>query len=184
MTARLEQAMRTSTAAHRNQVRKGSDIPYIVHPMAVMCIASTATKDEDVLVAALFHDIFEDVPEEYPRSRMIREFGKRVVSIVDSVTKDGSIEGWRPRNDAYLRHLKHEASDESVIVSAADKTHNLMSIISDHAELGDELWPRFKVGKEDQLWWYESILDVTTSRLPDLSINNDLAELIDQMRTL
>jgi (p)ppGpp synthase/HD superfamily hydrolase len=152
--------------------------------MAVMCIASSATKDEDVLVASLFHDIFEDVPKEYPRSRMIKEFGKRVVSIVDGVTKNDKIEGWKPRADAYLQHLEHEASDESVLVSCADKTHNLMSIISDHAVLGDELWPRFKAGKEQQLWWYESILDITSSRLPGLPINNDLAELIDQMRPL
>jgi (p)ppGpp synthase/HD superfamily hydrolase len=184
MTPRLEQAMQTATVAHRNQVRKGSEIPYIVHPMAVMCIASTATEDEDVLVASLFHDIFEDVPEAYPRERMVKEFGKRVVSIVDGVTKDDTIKGWKPRADAYLHHLEHEASDESVIVSAADKAHNLLSILFDYKTLGNELWSRFKVGKDEQLWWYESILGVTSRRLPDMPINDDLAELVNQMRVL
>ena len=67
-TQRLEHAINIATFAHRNQKRK-SELPYIVHPFSTMLIASNVT-EEDVLIACLFHDIFEDVPEEYSRQQM------------------------------------------------------------------------------------------------------------------
>lgn len=55
--------------------------------------------------------------------------------------------------------LEHKASDEAVIVSASDKIHNLLSILTDHTTHGDDLWEHFTAkSSADQLWWYESIL--------------------------
>jgi (p)ppGpp synthase/HD superfamily hydrolase len=93
-TPRIEQAINKAAYAHRNQMRKGSDLPYITHPFGVMCIASQATADEDTLIACLFHDIFEDVPEEYPRHAMVADFGENVVAIVEDVTKNTSLDSW------------------------------------------------------------------------------------------
>ncbi len=183
-TPKLEKAIKVASIAHRNQLRKGSDIPYIIHPFSVMCIASNASEDEDVLIACLFHDIIEDVPKEYPRSTMLEEFGERVVTIVDGVTKNDSLPSWKDRADAYLQHLEHEASDESVIVSCADKIHNLMSVLEDYKLLGDNLWQRFNAGKELQLWWYEQILKVVKKRLPTLKLNDDLEMEVIKFRVI
>ena len=183
-TPRIEKAIRTATVAHRKQKRKGSDIPYIIHPFSVMCIASEVTNDEDILIACLFHDILEDVQEEYSRSKMLEEFGERVVSIVDGVTKDSSIKDWQGRADAYLFHLENKASNESVIVSAADKIHNLMSIINDYQILGDELWSRFNAGQERQLWWYKSILELIIKRNAPNKLRIKLKNLILQLESL
>lgn len=182
VTPRLEKAIRIATIAHKEQKRKGSDTPYIIHPYSVMCIAANATQDEDVLIACLFHDILEDVPDKYSRERMVEDFGDRVASIVDGVTKDSTLPDWQSRAEAYLEHLELEATDESVIVSCADKTHNLMSMLTDYAEVGDSLWERFKVGAERQLWWYEAVLKVIRKRLPELIIADDLEELIARFR--
>lgn len=184
MTIRLETALNKATYAHRNQNRKGSELPYIVHPFSVMCIASQVTADEDILIACLMHDVLEDVPEEYSKEQMRADFGNRVVSIVEGVTKDENLPDWQSRQDAYLKHLQSEASDESVIVSCSDKIHNLMSILLDYSEIGDELWNRFNAGKEKQLWWYESILRVTTSRLPELKLNEQLKILVTEFKNL
>jgi (p)ppGpp synthase/HD superfamily hydrolase len=147
VTPRLESAIRTAAIAHSTQLRKGSKTPYITHPFGVMCIAQTVTEDEDILIACLFHDILEDVPENYSRQQMIKDYGDRVVSIVDGVTKDDTIKDWQGRADAYLSHLKNSASDESVIVSCADKVHNLMTILEDYKVVGDVLWTRFNAVK-------------------------------------
>lgn len=182
VTLRLEKAIRIATIAHKEQKRKGSDTPYIIHPYSVMCIAANATQDEDILIACLFHDILEDVPDKYSRERMVEDFGNRVVSIVDGVTKDSTLPDWQSRAEAYLKHLEQEAPDESVIVSCADKTHNLMSMLTDYAEVGDSLWERFKVGANRQLWWYEEILKVIRKRLPELMIAGELEELITRFK--
>ncbi len=170
--------------AHRNQKRKGTELPYIVHPFGVMTIASEATDNEDILIACLFHDILEDVPDEYSKDQMEQDFGKKVVSIVEGVTKDSSLASWQDRADAYLDHLEHEASDESVIVSCADKIHNLMSILEDYKEVGDDIWQRFSTGKKGQQWWYRAVYEVIAKRLPELTLNRQLFNLVDQLVAL
>ena len=179
-TPRLERAIRVATIAHEPQRRKGSDTPYITHPYSVMCVASAVTDDEDVLIACLFHDVIEDVPERYPRVQMVAEFGERVASIVDGVTKDDSIKDWKARADAYLDHLEHTASDESVIVSLSDKIHNLMSVLEDYKIDGEKLWKRFNSNKDQQKWWYGEILRIGRTRLPDCALNEQLAAEVEQ----
>ena len=61
---RINQALIVAAKAHSGQTRKGTNIPYITHPVAVALLASDYTDDEDVIIGALFHDILEDVPPE------------------------------------------------------------------------------------------------------------------------
>lgn len=177
---RLIKAINTAAWAHRDHVRKGTDIPYVSHVVGVMHLVSQVTDDEDVLIAALFHDILEDVPEEYSPQRMAEEFGDRVVELVRGVTKDSSVSSWQDRSDAYLAHLR-EADDGSVLISAADKLHNLLSIHADLDTLGDELWGRFNSGKERQLWWYRSVADLVQERLPGNPLGEELARQVEQL---
>jgi (p)ppGpp synthase/HD superfamily hydrolase len=167
-TERLDSALRISARAHEQQQhhRKGTDIPYIMHPFATMLIASNATSDEDVLIACLLHDVLEDVDSHiYSQQQMQTDFGDAVLAIVKDVTKDSSAKDWHERSKKYLKHLQAGASDKAVIVSAADKIHNLISVNIDYETHGDELWDRFKTkNSQDQLWWYVSILDVITKR--------------------
>jgi (p)ppGpp synthase/HD superfamily hydrolase len=180
----IDKALKVAAVAHRKQNRKGSDTPYIIHPFAVMYIASRTTDDEDVLIACLLHDILEDVPKEYSKEQMPADFGERVVSIVEGVTKNSTLKSWKERSDAYLKHLEFQASDESVIVSCADKIHNLMSIIEDYKILGDDLWSRFNSDKQDQLWWYKSVCAVVKRRLPNLPLIKDYEALISELEQL
>lgn len=180
---RLIRAINVAAWAHRNHTRKGTDIPYVSHVFGVMHLVSQVTDDEDVQIAALFHDILEDVPEEYSREQMTQDFGERVVQLVLGVTKDDTLTSWQDRADAYLAHLR-QADDGSVMVSAADKLHNLLSILADHAELGDELWGRFNSGKERQQWWYRSIHTVAAERLPGNPLVEELGRRVDELERL
>ena len=56
----VTQAVIFAAQAHDGAARKGSEIPYIVHPMEVVAIASTMTDDPQVLAAAALHDVMED----------------------------------------------------------------------------------------------------------------------------
>ncbi len=113
---------------------------------------------------------------------MRADFGDRVVAIVLDVTKNDSLKDWHERANAYLHHLEHDASDEAVIVSASDKIHNLLSILTDHEACGEELWQRFSTkSSADQLWWYESILGVISRRNVPVILS---AELAKQLETL
>ena len=179
-SSRLMRGIAIASRAHDGHYRKGSGVPYISHPMSVMLIAASVTNDEDVLLAALFHDILEDVPENYSRAEMEDEFGPRVVEIVEGVTKDSSLPSWQERADAYLEQLSH-GSEESVIVAAADKFHNLSQTLEDLDRDGHALWERFRSTPSQQLWWYTSVRNVIAERLPDLPLLADLGVLIERL---
>lgn len=183
ISQRLLKAVNAAALAHDGHYRKGTRIPYISHLMGVMAIAATVTDDEDVLIACLLHDTIEDVPEKYGASQIAEDFGPRILGIVQGVTKS-ELPTWQERSDAYLAHLRDEASRESVLVSLCDKMHNLMSILADHDELGEELWTRFNSGKERQQWWYRSIRDVASERLPGNPLVAEYASLVAKLQSI
>lgn len=188
-TSRLDAALRRSAWAHeqQGQHRKGTDIPYIIHPVGVMMIASNVTDDEDTLIACLFHDILEDVKSAiYSEEQMREEFGEQVVRIVKDVTKDESSgRSWRERSQEYLDHLLERGVDEAVVVAMADKIHNLTSILVDYEVVGDELWQRFSTKNHaDQVWWYESVLEIGRKRQAPALLLEQLAEKVEALKSL
>jgi (p)ppGpp synthase/HD superfamily hydrolase len=187
-TPRLERAAERADYAHAEQIRKGNGTPYITHPFAVMCLLAEHTRrtgkaKEDLLIAALLHDTVEDVPERYSADDIEQDFGHDVLTIVLGVTKDSEIPDWFERNTAYLEQL-WTGSEESVELSLADKVHNLMTILRDYEEKGEAVWNIFKTGKEAQLWWYRSVLEVGEACLPGHSLVALLRNLVDQLEDI
>ncbi|ANE03879.1 HD domain-containing protein [Corynebacterium crudilactis] len=180
LNKRLRFAINTAATAHRDHSRKGSGIPYVSHLYSVMFLLSQVTDDEDVLIAGLLHDTLEDVPERYSAAQLEKDFGPRVLALVEDLTK---IEhpSWQVRADAYIEHLEFHASKEAVLISTADKLHNLMSILDDLDEIGESLWERFNSGKENQLWWYTEILRVSIKRLGENGLNEQLRGGVEKL---
>jgi (p)ppGpp synthase/HD superfamily hydrolase len=115
---------------------------------------------------------------------MTADFGERVVGIVLDVTKDDLVKDWHERSRAYLQHLEFSASDQGVIVSASDKIHNLMSTLIDYETDGEVLWDRFTTkSSADQVWWYQSILDVITRRNAPEVLRAKLAGQVEELKT-
>ena len=83
---KIENALLFATKAHAGKYRKGTDRPYIIHPIEVMSIVMHFTDDEDVLAAAVLHDTVEDASVTI--QRIEKEFGPRVAELVASVTED------------------------------------------------------------------------------------------------
>jgi len=187
-TERLDKAIRIAAWAHEQegQHRKGSDIPYVIHPFGVMLIASNATDDEDTLIGCLLHDVLEDVePTIYGETEMNADFGSKVVSIVKDVSKNESMSDWHDRCNAYLNHIEQTACDEAVIVCTSDKIHNLQSVLTDYKNVGDELWNRFTTKRAtDQLWWYQSVLEVITKRNAPQILQEDLTSKISELKNI
>lgn len=186
---RLNSAIDVATHAHDGQTRKGTDTPYITHPLAVAEIASEYTDDEDVVIGALFHDILEDVsPDVYSEDQMRAEFGDRVTDLVRGVSEDKRPDEpekpWKDRKTAYIEHLRHTTDTGVLVISAADKAHNLASTIHDCQEQGDVVWQRFNAPKEDQLWYYQAVTDVISERLGENPLTDRLVELTRQLGSI
>lgn len=187
-TERLDKALRRAAWAHeqQGQHRKGTDIPFVIHPVGVMMIASGATDDEDTLIACLLHDVLEDVsPKLYSKQDMLDEFGDHVVSIVADVTHDIREKDWHKRSHGYIEHLRQAGSSEAVTVCAADKIHNLQSILIDYKTHGDDLWKRFTTKSgADQLWWYESVLVLVKELDAPQQLIDTYEPLLEELRSI
>ena len=64
---------------------------------------------------------------------------------------------WLQRKEAYIAHIP-TASASVRLVSAADKLHNVWSILKDYRLLGDAVWERFQGRKDGTLWYYRSLV--------------------------
>ena len=86
MTDRFDEALAYASRVHRDQRRKGTDIPYVAHLLGVASIALENGANEDQAIAALLHDAVED-QGGVPRLEEIRaRFGKVVADIVADCT--------------------------------------------------------------------------------------------------
>jgi len=158
--SRLQRAFRYAANKHEGQTRKQTAVPYLSHLMAVTALVLEAGGDEDMAIAALLHDVVEDCGG-MPRLREIqRMFGKRVARIVEGCT-DSFVNPrleWKIRKGDYLKRLTHK-DDETRLVSACDKLHNVRTVISDYRKDGESIWKRFNGGREGTLWYYRALSD-------------------------
>ena len=168
LTARFSEALMLAAALHRGQSRKGGDIPYVSHLLAVCSIVLDHGGDEDEAIAALLHDGPEDQGGVATLETIGHLFGERVQTIVAacSDTFETPKPPWLERKRAYLQHLAGEETPRSaVLVSAADKLHNLTTTIDDLEAFGVSFWDRFNSTAEQQLWYYRSLAEVFRARL-------------------
>jgi len=159
LSERFEEALLFATRLHSKQIRKGTAVPYVAHLLAVVGIALEYGADEDETIAALLHDAIEDQGGASVRDEIRQRFGEKVVDIVNGCT-DADVRPkppWQARKEAYITHLR-DASPSVRLVSAADKVHNIQTIIKDYRAIGDTLWGRFKGGKEGTLWYYRALV--------------------------
>lgn len=181
LSSRFDEALAYAAELHAGQVRKGTSIPYISHPIAVCALVLEDGGDEDEAIAALLHDGPEDAGGGQILNEIERRFGTRVSGVVHecSDTLEDPKPPWRQRKVGYLAHLEH-ASDEALRVSLADKLHNLGSILRDYDAIGDNLWRRFNASRDDTIWYYSSLARVFSRRRPGQmanELNNRVEEL-------
>jgi (p)ppGpp synthase/HD superfamily hydrolase len=183
LTHKFDDAMGYAAEKHRNQTRKGGDIPYLGHLLSVAGYVIEADGTETEAIAALLHDTAEDQGGEKTLAEIRVKFGEEVAKIVaecsDTVVTPKP--PWRERKENYINHLS-EASDSAVLVSLADKLHNAHAILRDFRAYGAQLWQRFSVkDPADHLWYYTSLLEVYRKRFQHNWLVDELTEVISAL---
>ncbi len=163
----VEQAIRAASILHKDQVRKGS-VPYtyLTHLFAVALIVTDYTDDEDTLVAALLHDTLEDT--DYTEKELEDDFGGGVRDIVVSITEPTRTTSDRKdvgeQKKQYLKNIKF-ASEKALIVLAADKIHNMRSIVEEYFDNHSNFLADFGTFPEDRLLVYQEISNTLNRNL-------------------
>jgi len=159
----VNRAIEFAAKAHRHQVRKGTNTPYITHPYAIGLMLTRAGFDPEVVAAGLLHDTVEDTdvtPED-----ILEEFGERVASIVEGASEPNRGARWEERKEHTVEYLR-TAPYEVRAVACADKLHNLTTIADDYVLEGEAVWSRFHRNRAAQEWYYRSLLDSLCNHVP------------------
>lgn len=174
---RLTRALAWATELHAGQVRKGTAVPYITHPVAVAGLVAKHGGTEDEVVAALLHDVVEDT--EATITEVEDRFGSEVAKIVSAVSH---VPGdWKYRKLTYLEKLADPSTPKgALVVAAADKLHNARDTLVDVAVQGPVAWEKFNAGVEDQLWWYQEVASELSERLPG-ELTDQLVATVDKL---
>lgn len=184
LSHRFTEALIYARELHATQVRKGSGVPYIAHLLGVASIALEYGANEDEAIAALLHDAIEDQGGNATREEIRRRFGDIVTEIVDGCTDADKTPKppWRQRKEDYIAHLP-SASASVRLVSAADKLYNAATILKDYRILGDNIWSRFKGGKEGSLWYYRALV-VAFRKVESTPLVDELDRVVSELENL
>lgn len=153
----LHKAIEFAAVKHKDQKRKGSQTPYIVHPVEVMLFLTECGCSFECVAAGVLHDTLEDT--ETTREELVAEFGVHIADLVAAESEDKS-KSWQERKQATIDGLK-TASEETKMICLADKLSNLQSMVYDYATVGEKLWTFFHADRERSAWYYRGIINGT-----------------------
>jgi (p)ppGpp synthase/HD superfamily hydrolase len=184
----LFEAIKFVAEAHSGHYRKGTKVPYISHLLNVMRILAENDCEEDVLIAGLLHDAVEDTSTTL--IEIENKFGAKVANIVKGVSESSKLDktqpkaDWKSRKIETLETLKTEANVDILLVACADKLDNARSTLQARQKVGERIWERFNAGKEAQIWYFVSLVEIFASRAdefgePLFSISSELAETVE-----
>ena len=186
---RWSEAVAFVTRHHADDLRKGTRVPYVTHLMAVAETLAYHYPERDALiVAGLLHDVVEDTAATFERVEEL--FGAEVAALVRAVSKDDDAmvaadgepipptprsrdverELWKRRREFMLTHVRGEGVPPDVLrLKAADALANLSSIARDlaHPTVGEGVWDRFKVGRDETVWYYREVVSAVESGIGD-----------------
>ena len=179
----LDKAICFAVKAHSGSVRKGTETPYIVHPMEVVAIVATMTNDFNVLAGAVLHDVVEDT--EYTIDEIRAEFGDSVAGLVGAESENKredlpSEATWKVRKQETLEHLLH-APVEVKMITLGDKLSNIRAIYRDYSVLGDKVWERFNQKDKNEHAWYYCGVAKKLGELSETFAYREYVELVEKV---
>ena len=178
LTSRYDKALTMVRTLQNGEARKGGGtVPYLSHSIGVSALVLEYGGTEDQAIAALLHDVAEDSGGERMLSVIEAEFDSKIAGYVrdlsDSLVEDPKCkEAWYPRKKKYIKTYDKKRR-AVLLISAADKLHNVRAMVNDHKSVKGQLWLRFdrkveapiEFKRTQQIWYQSQLVKVLNERL-------------------
>lgn len=187
----IDRARALAIERHGHETRKGTSIPYFTHLMSVAALVWEHGGTDEQVAAAFLHDLAEDAGGRHQIDALREHFpGTRVADIVaacsDSLTDTTAGEAkepWLVRKARFVSALPVVAAEapEALPVIAADKLHNVRTLVAEHREAGDDLWRRFNADRAWQLWYHTNVAELLVEHCPGRltdTLTREVGELV------
>jgi guanosine-3',5'-bis(diphosphate) 3'-pyrophosphohydrolase len=173
-------ALAKARADHAGQTRNGSGgMPYVEHPVRVAALLDEQGYGEEVLAAALLHDVVEDSETTVDELREL--FGDEVTGMVGALTDDESIEPYRQRKAEHRERVAAAAAGAHAIYGA-DKLTNVKALRAAYEDEGDAVREEFKVPIELKTEIWEADLELLREKAPEVPFLDDLETELTRFR--
>jgi (p)ppGpp synthase/HD superfamily hydrolase len=170
----VKSALETARQAHAGQLRRGSDgRPYIDHPVAVAEHLVKHRHGDEVLAAALLHDVIEK--SEIEAAEVRARFGDAVADLVEALTEDEAIESYEERKDEHRRRVA-EADPAALAIFAADKLTNVAMLREAYALIGEGVSDELAVSLDLKIYIWEADLEMLFDEAPEMALTNEFAD--------
>jgi guanosine-3',5'-bis(diphosphate) 3'-pyrophosphohydrolase len=168
-------ALSVARRSHAGQVRNtgNEEIPFIDHLLSVSELLAEDGYPDEVIAAALLHDVAEHAEVE-PRSLRGR-FGDDVAGMVEALTEDGSISDYEERKKEHRERVA-AAGPEARAIFAADKATNVATLRGAYEVLGEEVDRNMPVGLDVKILVWEFDLEMLFVHSPGVALVDRFAD--------
>lgn len=174
-SALVRGALSVARRAHAGQFRQtGCDeIPFVEHLLAVAELLAEHAYPDEVLAAALLHDVAEHAEVE-PDSLRGR-FGEEVVGLVEALSEDATILDYEKRKKEHRERVA-AAGPEARAIFAADKTANVAVLRGAYEVLGEDVGEELPVSLDVKILVWEFDLEMLFAHSPGVPLVDRFAE--------
>ena len=181
MMDKVTRAIEFAAKAHDGMCRKKDKTPYILHPLEAAVIVGTMTDDQEIISAAVLHDVVEDTGITI--EEIEENFGTRIRRLVESETEDKRADlppedTWRIRKEESLNELKNNKDVAVQMLWLGDKLANMRSFYRMKRKEGEGMWQAFNQKDPEQQFWYYSTIAEYTASLKNFSAWQEYNELV------
>jgi len=170
----VRDALEIARQAHAGQLRRGSDgRPYIEHPVAVAEALIEQRCGDEVLAAALLHDVVEKSDTNVVEVR--ERFGDTVANLVEALTEDETITTYEERKQEH-RWRVAKAGPDALAIFAADKLTNVMMLREAYALIDEGVSEELAVPLDLKIYVWEADLEMLFDEAPDMELTDHLAD--------
>jgi len=170
----VKNALETARRAHAGQLRRGSDgLSFIEHPLAVAEHLVKHRHGDEVIAAALLHDVVEN--SEIGIDEIRARFGDVVADLVAALTEDETIPSYEDRKEEH-RWRVAEAGPAALAIFAADKLTNVAMLREAYALIGEGVSDELKVTLDLKIYIWEADLEMLFDEVPEMALTNELAD--------
>ncbi len=176
-------ALEMAREAHAGQVRNASGgRPYIDHPVAVAAQLVEHDFSDEVLAAALLHDVVED--SELGIEDIRRASGDRVAEIVDALTDDESLDSYEERKREHRGRVE-AAGPDALAIYVADKLTNVEMLRDAYRSQGEGVAEELTVPLDVKVAVWEADLAMVAENAADGEPTKALADrLAEELSSL
>ncbi len=178
---KLMRAIADATKWHASAVKKGTDPACISHAFSLLALLQMhLTNDEDVLIAAVFHDCIHST--ECTLNWIEASYGRRVAKIVSGVNASRVSNKWAMQKKHLIDTYRRQSYEIKLII-LADNLHHLITINEELRESGEKYWDCLEQEKTQQRWYFTRLAqtfnkDLVMTRHPMVTQFVNLVERI------